>query len=64
MGQNKANPTPSNWIMSGLSSKNGVCQDKKIILVNSDNILTIWEFLEAILWIIEIMFMALQTSKN
>ena len=64
MGQNKANPTLSNWIMSGLSSKSGFCQDKKIILVNSDNILTIWEFLEAILWTIEIMFMALQTSKN
>ena len=62
MGQNKANPTPSNWIESGLSSESGVCQNKKIKSVNSGHILTIWKYLEAILWTIEIMFMAIQTS--
>ena len=64
MGQNKANPTPSNWIESGLSSESGVCQNKKIKSVNSGHILTIWEYSKAILWTIEIMFMAIQTSKN
>ena len=64
MGQNKANPTPSNWIKSGPSSEDGVCQNKKDNTVNSGDILTIWEFLEAILWTIEIMFMVLQISKN
>ena len=64
MGQNKANPTPSNWIESGLSSESGVCQNKKIKSVNSGHILTIWEFLEAILWTIEIMFMVYKLQRT
>ena len=64
MGQNKANPTPSNWIKSGPSSEGGVCQNKKIIQWTVGTSLQSENFLEAILWTIEIMFMAYKLQRT